>query len=423
MRRLVQSFTLLSLLLLLLAAAFGGASTGGGSAAVATPVAGCTIRWHRVPTTDLVRGSGERDDVVTSGATLTPAGDLLVVGMKQAGARHAPLVARMTGGRWFLEAVSIRSQAGLTAVDASSPSATIAVGSTLKVYEDGSYGSVRGVAFLRRAGRWQPMNIPSTVGALTDVAVTASGTAWAVGKTRAGDAPVLLSWDTHVWRIVPLDPAWRLQALSGVSTAGADVWVAGDSRTGPVILRHTGDVWAVSRPAVPRLGYSVPSEFLPDPTPLGAKIAASPGAVVATDSIEWADVDTHVFVETGDGSRWRMDVLPTDKIKVPGITIADAATNGRLTVAVGTGGEFFLPTSWYRIPFAAVLRGDRWTLANVGYGVKLSENLDAGLTGVALAHDGAAWAVGTESKTILDRSTKKPATGPPRPLLLTGRCS
>jgi len=210
----------------------------------------------------------------------------------------------------------------------------------------------------------QPVD-PDQIGGLNGIAALTQCDAWAVGfqaGTTDGDPtrPLIEHWAGGSWTAVPTSTGpGTLSSVSAVSAS--DIWAAGSTQDGALILRYDGTGWTRT------------------PTPsdnVGTSLFAVDGRT-ASDAWAAGDSGSHPLLMHWDGTNWAPFSLPTDvPDDITSITSvsADSATDV-WAVAQVTG------------PGSALLHwdGSRWQ--------SFSSTLDLYLSVTALSPT-SVWAVG-----------------------------
>ena len=82
-------------------------------------------------------------------------------------------------------------------------------------------------------------------GALSGVAATSAGNAWAVGSDGSGKT-LIVHWNGTAWTRVPSPSPGTFAALSGVAaTSATNAWAVGSAFRGKTLILHwNGTVWS-----------------------------------------------------------------------------------------------------------------------------------------------------------------------------------
>lgn len=291
--------------------------------------------WRTVPGSLAAVTSGRLDGVAALSAS-----DAWAVGaVSRANHTSAPLIARWNGQRWArvpAPGVPGYSDARLLAVAAHSRTDAWAVGEA-----ENTTGQLRPLIEHWNGRAWTLMPSPShgTLSYLSDVTVTPSGAAWAVGGSFGQlSRPFIVRWTGHAWVTAATPRSGSHVDLASITAiSAAQLWAVGEatgaaSRPRPCALRWNGHQWRTVR--LPSAGPARDGQDLISVAPasggrlvaVGADLgAARPGALYA----RW------------NGRRWSVTVRPGD-----GIALTAVTAGGRQLWAVGAidqPGGAFLP--------------------------------------------------------------------------------
>ena len=217
-----------------------------------------------------------------------------------------------------------------------------------------------------------PPAYTTTAGTLSAVTATSAGNAWAVGAGSDNTA-LIVHWNGRAWTRTT-GPALRGAAILGdvAASSASNVWAVGAIGNRTLILHFNGSRWS----------------RVPSPSPSG--LAGLTSVTVTGSGAAWAvgvyypqSVPSGLILHWA-GGKWRQQSLPA-----PGDPALDGATlltgvsarSARRAWAVGFGDPGFSTTF-------AQWQGSHWRVA-------ASPDIDGGgLSAVAMAPRGQAWAVG-----------------------------
>jgi hypothetical protein len=262
---------------------------------------------------------------------------------------------------------------------------------------DGKGGGPSYPLVLRWDGHaWRIVPVPDLPNAaLMAVVAVARTDAWAVGSIdQRSEVPLALHWDGSSWTRIRLPYAGhRFAHLDGVAASGAaDVWAVGDWATGhsggTLAMHFDGSRWRIVRTPSP-----APRPLLGRPYPGLESVAMVDGTLwsVGSRANVAPDAGANTLALRYRATGWT--VVPTpdvpDRAGRPAATLAAVSVRPSGEAwAVGSSG-FNIPSGAAQRPLIVRWEGSAWTPQALGDGAR-----EGALAGVAASDANGAWAVG-----------------------------
>jgi hypothetical protein len=268
-----------------------------------------------------------------------------------------PLVERWGGTAWSIETAPIApgtSSGGLTAVSCPTSGVCFAVGSA------GTPGNKLALLERWNGSHWSIQSTPEPHADPAGVSCTAPAACTAVGSRGSPATPFALRWDGASWSIQRLPADSGVSGFVGVSCGSKSTCMAAGSDADPSsapsfsIERWDGSHWTLNSAAKPE--GAVSSELS------GASCPSSTSCTAVGDGESSTENDVHeILIERWDPSGWSIEQTPVPAGETSAVLSGVSCSAAQACVAVGQ----YNSTTGPRRPLVEVSDPSGWATENV----------------------------------------------------------